>query len=70
MRPLSTNKPMSGDFQSKQMQDLIDSVLHFVKNKIPLKTRHLRADQVLHMSRKLSKATRSRLKITYLKTKA
>ena len=61
---------MSGDFQSKQMQDLTDSVLHFFNIKMSLKTRHLRADQVLHMSKELSNATRSRLKITYLKTKA
>lgn len=56
--------------QSKQMQDLTDSILHFVNNTIPLKTRHLGADQVLQMSRELHKATNSRLKNTYLKAKA
>ena len=58
------------DSQSKQMQDLTDSILHFVNNTIPLKTRHLGADQVLQMSRELHKATNSRLKNTYLKAKA
>ena len=36
---------MYEDSQSRHLQDLTDSVLHFVGNKMPLKTRNLRANQ-------------------------
>ena len=61
---------MYGDFQFKQLQDFTDFVLHFVKNKMPLKTLHCRGNQVLPVTKELSKVimTRSRLKKIYLKT--
>ena len=53
-------------------KELTNSVLHFVNNEIPLKKRHLRANQVPYLIKELSKAimTRSKLKSIYLKTKA
>lgn len=63
---------MYGNSQSKKLQDLTESVLHFVNNKTQLKTRHLRANQALYLTKKFSKAvmTRSRLKNIFQKTKA
>ena len=51
---------------------LTDSVLHFVINGIPLKTRHIRANQAPYTTTELSKAKMrsSRRKNIYLKTKA
>ena len=63
---------MYGNSKSKKLQDLTESVLHFVNNKTPLKTRHLRANQAPYLTKKFSKAvmTRSRLKNIFQKTKA
>ena len=53
------------------LQELSEFVLHFVNNKIPLKTRHLRANQAPYMTKDFRKATmtRSSLKNIYLKKK-
>ena len=61
---------MYGDSQSKQLQDFTDFVLHFVKNKILLKTLYCRGNQTLPVTKELSKVimTRSRLKKIYLQT--
>ena len=63
---------MCGDSQSKKLQDLTDSVLSFVSNKIPLNTHHLRANQAPYMSKEISTAiiTRLRLNNIYLETMA
>ena len=63
-RSILLNKLMYSYSQTKQLQDLNGSVLHFVNIEIPLETRHLRANQSPYITKELSKAvmTRSRWK--------
>ena len=63
---------MKGTSVMKELTNSYCIALDFVNNEIPLKKRHLRANQVPYLTKELSKAiiTRSKLKSIYLKTKA
>ena len=54
-RSLLLDKLMYRNSQYKQLQGMIDSVLHFVNNKMPLKTHHFLANKVVFMAKNLSK---------------
>ena len=59
---------MWGDSKWK-LEDLVNSTLHYVNERIPLKSRYVRANQVLYMKKIISKAimVKSRLKNKYMK---
>ena len=60
---------MHRDSLSNQLLVMIESVFHFVNNKMPSKTRHFIANEVVCMAKKLSKAKMTRLWLKNLHVK-
>ena len=62
------NKLMWGDSNWK-LEDLVNSTLNYISQRVPLKSHYVRANQVPSMSKTINKAimVRSRLKNKYMK---